>query len=118
MASANTLPLAIDRCLRMGFFREKDPGSGGTLSFANNGNAVFLISTSGAESRALPTASSYGVGTRVLVILEKHGGNLTITGATSSVVLDEAGGTAEFVCVRKISAGVTVYEWRVMATNT
>lgn len=96
MSSAHTLPLALDRCLRAGFFNVLDPGSGNTISWSNKGRVVCIIDTAGAESRALPLAEGYAVDTELVVNLRAAVGALTITGAVSSVVLSSAGDVAFF----------------------
>jgi hypothetical protein len=98
MASAHTLPLAIDRCLRTGFFNVDDPGSAGTISWENKGRAICLVVTAGAESRALPSASKFAVGTILYVIFKTDGGDLSITGAVGgTVTLTTAGSFAKFL---------------------
>jgi len=100
MASAHTLPLALDRCFREGFFATPDPGASGTIQIVNKAFAVCALTTAGAESRALPAANGFGVGTRVLVYGSALVGAATITGADSgSVVLSSDGQLAEFVVV-------------------
>lgn len=97
MASANTLPLALDKALRTGFFRSDDPGASGTFPLLLKAYAICEVVTATAESRALPAANGYAVGTKLRVILKTDGGDLTITGAaTGSIILDTAGAAADF----------------------
>lgn len=101
MSSAANLPIALDRCYRNGFFSVRDPGASATISWSNKGQVICEVVTATAESRVLPAASGFGVGTRLLVILKVDGGNLTVTGATDgTVTLDTAGAVAEFVVVK------------------
>ena len=108
MSAANNLPLAIHRALEQGFFEVPDPGASGTISWANQGYAICKVVTATAESRALELASAFPVGTRLLVILKTDGGNLTITGASTSVVLDDSGDYTEFV----VTDVAGTYQWR------
>jgi len=111
MASAHTLPLAIDRALRTGFFRVNDPGPSGTISFHNKGLAVVSVVTVGAESLALPAAPAFGTGTLLLVILKTDGGDLTITGAAAgNVVLNEEGDFGLFIVTETSSSKI----WRLV----
>ena len=91
MSSAHTLPLALDRCLRAGFFNVPDPGASGTISWSNKGRAVCIVDTATAESRALPAAEGYAVDTELFINLRAAVGALTITGGASSIVLSSAG---------------------------
>lgn len=109
---AKNLPIEIDRGLRTGFFRVGDPGSGGTISWSNKGMVICEVETAGAESRSLPSASGYAVGTRVMVTLKDDGGDLTITtGDTADVVLDTVGQAAEFV----VTDADGTRQWRTVA---
>lgn len=95
---AHQLPLHADRALRNGFYSVVDPGASGTISWHNKGLAICQVVTATAESRALPAASGFAVGTHLLVMLKTDGGDLQITGATSgTVTLDDAGELVEFV---------------------
>lgn len=100
MASAHTLPLALDRCFRRGFFRANDPGASGEIPLTNKSFAICEVDTSTAESRSLPSASGYPVGAQLRVILRSDGGNLTITGGNDgNVVLDTTGQFVDFTVV-------------------
>lgn len=99
MATAHSLPLAIDRALRNSFFQVDDPGASGTFFLNNKGLGIAQVVTAAAESRVLPAASGFAVGTRLMVVFKKDGGDLTITGAESSVVLKNAAEVVEFVLV-------------------
>jgi len=116
MASAHTLPLALSKCLSAGFFAVDDPGASGTISIerGKGTRVICQVVTAAAESRVLPTASSLPVGQEILVILQTDGGNLTITGAAESVVLDSGGDYALFVVVD--NAGTRA--WRVIRDTT
>lgn len=96
--SAKMLPLSLDRALRTGFFQVDDPGSAGTISGQNKGHMICEVVTAGAESRTLPTAAGYAVGTTLLVTLKTDGGNLTLANADDDdAVLTDAGQMALFV---------------------
>jgi hypothetical protein len=100
MASAHALPIALDRCLREGFFTTRDPGDAGTFDISLKGKAICAVTTAGAETRALPPAAGYGIGTELLVYANHLVGAATITGAdTGSVVLSSDGDHTEFVVV-------------------
>lgn len=99
MAVAKTLPLALGKCLRQGFFTVDDPGASGTISIERDkGNeCICEIVTAAAESRALPAVTGLPVGQRLFISLQTDGGDLTITGAaTGNVTLDDAGEVALF----------------------
>lgn len=112
MSTALNLPLQLDRAYRTGFFGVDDPGASGTISFSNKGHAICEVTTAAAESRALPSAAGYGLGTRLLVVLREDGGNLTITGADASVILTAAGDLAEFVVTLTESGSTVSHVWR------
>jgi hypothetical protein len=111
MSSAANLPLAIQKCFENGFFRVDDPGDAGTISWSNKGFAICFVVSAGAETRVLDTASSFPVGTPLLVFLKTDGGNVTITGSTSTpVVLANAGDFVAFV----VSDNNGTSEWRLV----
>lgn len=106
--AANAIPLRTDQALRNGFHDVADPGASGTISFHNKGMAICKVITATAESRALPSATGYAVGTHLIVILTTAG-DLSITGgADGTVVLTTAGEVAEFV----VSVAGSTNEWR------
>lgn len=109
--SAAVFNYDLDTMLRNGFATVRDPGASGTLAFANKGLAIFEIVSAGAESRALESATNYAVGTRVLVVGKTLGGDVTITGAESSIVLTDAGNVAEFV----VSLSGNTKVWRLVS---
>jgi hypothetical protein len=92
---AHTLGIDIARALNT-HLGVRDPGASGTIAWTNKGVALCEVTTATAESRALPGASSHSIGTTLLVFFKTDGGDLTITGAASSVVLTAAGSVAEF----------------------
>lgn len=109
MPAKNSLFL-IDKALRNGFGTIVDPGASGTISpsVASYIN-ICEVTTAGAESRALPAASGFPPYTRMYVILNTDGGDLSITGsADGTIVLDDAGEVAEFI----VSRAGTTNEWR------
>jgi hypothetical protein len=112
--SAHQVPIDLDRMFRVGFAKVADPGASGTLGDSNKGLMIFEITTAGAETRVLQAATSFGVGTRIIVFLKKQAGALTITGAEASVVLDAAGDYAEFVVANNDGTHV----WRVVSATT
>lgn len=101
MASAHTLPLAIDRAIRSGFFHVKDPGASGTFDLINKGHAIVEVVTAAAESRAMPSVTGYAPGTKLTVVLKTDGGDCTISAVNGneSAILDTAGHVAEFELV-------------------
>lgn len=111
---AHQLPLDTDRALRNGFFTLKDPGDGNTISPSRGmGLIIVEVETAGAETRVLPDADSLPVGTRIIVILKKDGGDLTITTAdTPDTVLKNAGQAVEFLVARKDVGGTISQEFR------
>ena len=98
MPNAHKLPNA--GYLAINFRRVKDPGDAGTFTFHSKDSAYSEVVTEGAETRVLPAAGGYRVTTRFRVILVTDGGDLTITGAEASVVLQDANDTVEFVVTR------------------
>ena len=110
---AHATAMNLDRALRAGFFNVNDPGASGTISWTGKGRAICKVVTAGSESRALPSATGYGVGSKLRVILNTAGGALSITGADRTVALAVAGETADFVVSQ--AAGVNV--WRVAGVN-
>lgn len=117
MASAHTLGLAVDRCLREGLWRAADPGASGTIAIDNKGLTFCDVVTAAAETRALPAAEGHGPGTRVIVNFITDGGNLTITGPAASVILDTAGDRAEFEVVQ-VGTAASTRVWKVVSTAT
>lgn len=114
MSSAHNLPLAIRRCLENGFFEVPDPGDAGTISWSNQGFALCRLVSAAAETRVLDTASSFPVNTVLAVYLKTDGGNVTITGSTSTpVVLANAGDFVIFV----VSDNDGTYEWRLLSSS-
>lgn len=111
--SAHSLPLNIDKALRNGFFQISDPGASQVFSWSGKGFVIVEVVTAGAEGRTLPNAPDYGLGTRLLVLFKTDGGDLTISGADSSVVLDTAGQFAEFVVTDNNGTNV----WRIASTS-
>lgn len=120
MANAQQLPLAVRRALENHFYDTyPDPGSGGTISIGEVGIGICRVTTAGAESRALPAASGYPIGQRLVVILETDGGDLTITGAEDgSVSLDDAGDFAEFIVTQGVSGSTVTRYWRTTLSTT
>lgn len=97
---AHATAMNLDRALRAGFFNVPDPGASGTISWTGKGQAICALVTAGAESRALPDASGFGVGTMLLVYGSALAGTATITGAaTGSVALTADGNHVEFTVV-------------------
>lgn len=115
--SAHNFPINLDRAFRVGFFDVKDPGDSGTISWHNKGMAIVKVVTAGAESRALPAAGGYGVGTRCMVIFDTDGGDLTITGSDQTIVLADAGDMVEFVVARTKSGSTVSHVWRVASDS-
>ena len=98
--SAHNFGMNLDRALRMGFLKIRDPLASGTFSWHNQGIAYVEVVTLTAESRALPAASGYAPGTKLIVDFKTDGGDLTITGASNgSQILDTVGARAEFQVV-------------------
>lgn len=95
--AARSLPIELDRGLRSGFYRVADPGAGNEIAGHNKGFMLVPVVTAAAETRSLKAATAYSLGTRIIVFFKEDGGDLTITGADSNVVLEDAGDFAEFV---------------------
>lgn len=116
---AHQLPITIDRALRTGFFKVRDPGSAGTIGYSNKGYAICEVVTAGAETRTLPTVSGYPVGHKLTVIFKTDGGDLTISGSDQTVVLANAGEVVEFVVVDNngTKAWRVAYDSRVAFSN-
>lgn len=110
--SAHTLPIDLYRALAT-HLGVNDPGASGTIAWTNKGYAICPVVTAGTESRVLPGASSYPVGTRLLVIFKTDGGNLTITGSDQTIVLTDEGHCVEFVVVDNDGTRA----WRVAADS-
>jgi len=97
----------------MGFFDVKDPGASGTISWVLSDYVICQVVTAAAESRALEAATSYAVGTKCVVIFKTDGGDLTITGADVSVVLQNAGDIVEFV----VTTSGSTHAWRIASDS-
>ena len=110
--SAHNWPITLDRALREDFLRVRDPGSAGTISWSNMGEAICHVVTAGVESRALPAASGFGVGTKLTVIFKTDGGDLSVTGAVGgTVTLTTAGSFVTFM----ITVSTNTKQWVVFA---
>lgn len=115
MADLERVNLFAWEGLKAGAADVDDPGSGGTINIANKGlKAICNVVTAGAESRALEAATAHPVGQNLVVVLKTDGGDLTITGAEASVVLDTAGDRAEF----EVSDNNGTNVWRIVSTTT
>lgn len=112
MASAHNLPLALARAQQAQFFRVRDPGASGTISIHSNGDAYCEVTTAAAESRVLPSASGFGSGQRLAVVLFSDGGDLTITGATATAILRDAGDVVIFQVTRTLVGTTQTKVWR------
>lgn len=110
---ANSLNYDIKQALDAAFMAVRDPGNGGTVTYDLKGLAICRVSTSGAETRVLPTAAAHSVGEKLTVIFTSDGGDLTITGSDQSIVLEDAGDTVEFTL--SDAAGSKV--WRVTSDS-
>lgn len=109
--SAATFNQQLKSALSLNLVRVDDPGDGETIEFANKGMAVCKVTTAGAETRLLPTATSpsYPENAMLRIVLTEHGGDLTIDSAdTADTVLTFSGAFADFVVVD--NAGTR--EWR------
>lgn len=95
--SAKTVNADLDAGYRSGGFVVGDPGASGTIEIEHKGIAICEVVTAAAESRVLESAVNFGVGQRLLVVFKTDGGDLTITGAQTDTVLNDAGEVAEFV---------------------
>ena len=90
---------AANRPHEMGqaFKRGVDPGAAGTLRVLGH-DTIFPIKTAAAEARTLPAPTGIEIGTKVAVLLETDGGDLTLTvtggmnqAANTSAVFNTAG---------------------------
>ena len=113
--SAQKLAHDLDAAFQHQILEVSDPGSGGTISPEYQGLSICRVTTAGAETRVAASAAKYGVGQRLLVILEVAGGNLTVDTDDTDVILTTAGQFAEFVVV-KTSASAKA--WRMVASST
>jgi hypothetical protein len=105
----------VDEGLRTGLADVDDPGASGTIGFENKGlKAICSVVTAAGETRALESATKYPVGARIIVLLKTDGGDLTITGAEASVVLDTAGDRAEF----EVTDNNGTLVWRIVGSTT
>lgn len=80
--------------------RVVDPGSGGTFTIPGH-DCVCAVTTGGAESRKLPAASGVKAFTRVSVLLEVDGGDLTLT-VVGGGTLDGSNTTATFDAAKEM----------------
>lgn len=115
MSTAHNIPVAFDRLWKNGFAKVRDPGASGTFGWTSNGLPYSLVETATAESRALPSPVSLGVGSMFRVIFITDGGNLTITGSDQTIVLTNAGEVVDFVVSATDNAGTKV--WRVVGDS-
>lgn len=111
--NAKTVLAALDSAYRNDVANVKDPGSAGTFQIENKGIAVVEVVTAGAENRALPAAAGLGVGTELVVCFKTDGGDLTVTGAESNVVLQDAGDVAVF----RVGVNGANNVWRLMQSS-
>lgn len=92
--SAANIPFYLDQVIRHRLSTVEDPGAGGEILIENNGDAICICRTATAESRTFEDADHFGVGQKLTVVLDVHGGDLTLPGA---VVLNAAGSAATFI---------------------
>lgn len=113
--SAATLNHTLRQLLSLKMATIDDPGASGTFEIpALHGFAICEVTTAGAESRALPSATRQAVGQVFAVVFKDDGGDLTITGAETSVVLDSAGDIALFY----LSDNDGTKAWRILTNTT
>lgn len=111
--SAHRVYAEQEHALRAGITLVKDPGSAGTITWDNKQDAMCEVTTAGAESRVLPTATGYALGQRLIVIGKAITTSLTITGADSSVILTSSGDRVSFIVSN--NAGTRV--WRIESNS-
>lgn len=109
MASAASLPIAFARLFATRMIQVDDPGASGTIYVQNKGIAICEVVTAAGESRALPAAGAFGIGTLLLVIGKTLGGTLTVTGADVNPTLTANGDAVLFI----VSDVNGVVGWRV-----
>jgi hypothetical protein len=111
--NGKTVLSGLDSAWRSEVAQIKDPLAGGTFQIENKGMCVVEVVTLGAENRALPDATGFGVGQELMVCFRTDGGDLTLTGAESNVVLKDAGDVAIF----RVSKSGTSKVWRCVCSS-
>ena len=115
MASGHRSYADMEQALRAGISLVKDPGASGTITWDNKQEAICeLVSAGGYETRALPAASGYPLGQRLILIAKTVIGNIGITGAESTCYLANAGEVLEFIVSETSS---TVKVWRTISSS-
>lgn len=102
---------ALDQSLRAGLLTTPDPGNGNTIYVEFKGKSFCELTVGAAdETRALPAAAGYAVGTELIVILRySAGGTATITGSVDgNLELTAIGDLGIFV----VSAAGATSAWR------
>lgn len=115
MASAASLPIAYDRLFKEHMVRVPDPGDAGTIYVQNKGFAICEVISAGAETRVLPAAGGFGVGTTLTVVGKVLAGAVTITGANVSPILNTAGDVVVFILSTNDASDTKV--WRVLSQS-
>lgn len=115
MASAASLPIAFDRLFKEGFVQVPDPGDAGTIYVQGKGFAICNVVSAGAETRVLPAAGGFGVGTTLSVVGKVLAGAVTITGANVSPILNTAGDVVVFIVSTNDASDTKV--WRVLSQS-
>lgn len=111
--SAKTVNADLDSGFRNGAMTEKDPGDAGVIGIENKGLAICEVVTAGAETRVLESATHFGVGQMLLVVLKTDGGDLTVDSDAADVVMTDAGDMALF----QVTDVNGVKAWRVMSNS-
>ncbi len=116
MTIAANLPLAGYRALN--FRRVDDPGAVvQTFSFHSLDVGIARVVTATAETRVLPPAGNYRPFTKLIVSLVEDGGDLTITGADQTPILQDVYDTVEFEVVVNETNDPFVNAWRVTSDS-